>query len=575
MQTSPQASHRIALVVLMASLLLALASVTVTAQEKGAADQAETLSQAEAATAARDWKTAASLWQRVVDANPVNGRFWNQLGNAHYEAKDYRKAITAYEKALELREGFPSNVAYNIACCYALLGDKENAIKWLEKSFALGFRNLAHAQTDGDLESLRQDARFIKLVGLVDVSKMSRDEGWRYDLNLLDREVTRKGYADGVARKISREQFHSAVQALSDRVSKLNDAQMVVEIMKLMRSVGDGHTGLLAPPQRPEFARALPIQFFLFKEGLFVIGSDPKHQDLLGAQVISLGGNSVEQLMGSLDQVINRDNDFWPNQIAPYLMRNLQLLHALGLVPEIRKAELRIRDATGRERTVTIDSDTNHPNIWNDFPEDWVTYAQKLTAPLPLYLKNTRANYWFEYLPGTKTVYFQYNRVRNNQQESLASFTERLFKFIDENDVEKLVIDMRWNNGGNTFLSQPLLHALIANKKINQRGKLFVIIGRRTFSAAQNTATFLERHTRATFVGEPTGSSPNFIGEETPFTLPYSKILVNVSDLYWQSSWPMDYRTWIAPQIYAPPKFALYRVNRDPALEAILGNKQP
>jgi hypothetical protein len=134
---------------------------------------------------------------------------------------------------------------------------------------------------------------------------------------------------------------------------------------------------------------------------------------------------------------------------------------------------------------------------------------------------------------------------------------------------------MRWNNGGNTFLSQPLLHGLIANKKINQRGKLFVIIGRRTFSAAQNTATFIERHTKATFVGEPTGSSPNFIGEETPFILPYNKVLVNVSDLYWQSSWPMDYRTWIAPQIYAPPTFALYRVNRDPALEAILGNKQP
>jgi tetratricopeptide (TPR) repeat protein len=418
MQLSPQASNRTAIVVLIASLLLAFAPVTLIAQDRNSGTQGETLSKAEAATAAKDWKAAAGLWQSVVDANPVNGRFWNQLGNAHYEAKDYRRAITAYEKALELREGFPSNVAYNIACCYALLGDKENAIKWLDKSFELGFRNLAHAQTDSDLESLHQDARFRKLVGLVDVSKMSREEGWRYDLTLLEREVNRKGYADGVARKISREQFHSAVKVLSDRVAKLNDAQMVAEIMKLMRSLGDGHTGLLAPPQRPEFAQTLPLQFYLFKEGLFVIGSDPKHQDLLGAQVLSLGGNSVEQLMKSLDQVISRDNEFWPSQTAPYLMRNLQLLSALGLVPEIKKAELRIRDVTGKERTVNIDADTNHPNIWNDFPESWVTYAQNLSTPLPLYLKNTRANYWFEYLPGTKTVFFQYNRVRNDQQES-------------------------------------------------------------------------------------------------------------------------------------------------------------
>ena len=74
--------------------------------------------------------------------------------------------------------------------------------------------------------------------------------------------------------------------------------------------------------------------------------------------------------------------------------------------------------------------------------------------------------------------------------------------------------------------------------------------------------------------GEPTGSSPNFIGEETIFTLPYSKVLANVSDLYWQSAWPMDYRTWIAPQIYTPPTFAAFSASRDPALEAIISYKQ-
>ncbi len=152
----------------------------------------------------------------------------------------------------------------------------------------------------------------------------------------------------------------------------------------------------------------------------------------------------------------------------------------------------------------------------------------------------------------------------------MASFSERLFKFVNGNEVEKLVIDVRWNNGGNYFLSTLLLHGIIRNEKINQRGKLFVIIGRRVFSAAQTTATFIERHANAVFVGEPTGSSPNFVGDENPITLPYSKIVANVSDLFWQTTWPQDNRTWIAPQIYVPPTFAAYRANRDPALEAIL-----
>jgi hypothetical protein len=553
-------------------VLLLLCPVIASAQATGQSFP-EILRDAESKTAAKDWKEAAVLWQRVIEANPVNAGFWNQLANALYQSKDYRKSIAAYEKALELRNGFPSDAAYNIACCYALLGEKENALRWLEKSFELGYRHLAHAQTDSDLVSLHKDARFLRIVGWGDVSKMSRDEGWRFDLALLEREVNRKGYTYGISRPISKEEFHAAVKTLSDQVPKLIDPEMVIAIMKLMRSLGDGHTGLLAPPQQPDYALALPIQFYLFKEGLFVIGSDPKYKDLLGAQVLSLGGHTVDEVMKSLDQVISRDNEMWPSQLGPYHLRNLPLLRGLGLVSDIRKIELRIRDAKGVNRTATVEADSDHPSIWNEFPANWITYAQSLGTPLPLYLKNTKSTYWFEYLEDRRVLYFQYNRVQNDQQEPLAKFSERLFKFIDEHEVDKLIIDMRWNNGGNTFLSRPLLYGLIKNDKVNKRGKLFVIIGRRTFSAAQNTSSFFERHTNAIFVGEPTGSSPNFVGEETPFTLPYSKITVNVSDLYWQSSWPQDNRTWIAPQIYIPPTFAAYRENRDAALDTIMQYK--
>jgi len=186
-------------------------------------------------------------------------------------------------------------------------------------------------------------------------------------------------------------------------------------------------------------------------------------------------------------------------------------------------------------------------------------------------LKNIYAPYWFEYAPETKLVYFQFNRVADDPRESLAQFSDRLFKFINEHDVEKLVIDVRRNPGGNTLLLPPLINGLIRCEKINQRGKLFSIIGRHTYSAAQNAATFIERNTKAIFVGEPTGSSPNFIGEENEatFELPFSKLNVNVSYLFWQSSWPFDYRPWIAPLLYTPPRFELLRANRDSAMEAI------
>lgn len=567
----PALLHSLERRLLPLACLLISAALNASAQEATRADNFnDVLRQAQAKTAAKEWTAAAALWEKVVESNPVEGEFWYQLANARYNAKDYRKAIPAYERALAVRAHLPTNLAYNIACCYALAGDKEQALKWLERALDMGFSDLGHAQTDTDFQSLRDDPRFQRLVALVDTSKMSREEGWRYDLQVVAREVKRKGYMDGVARKLSKEDFDAAVKRLSEQIPKLTDMQVSIELMKLLRLVGDGHTGVLAAPPRPEYIRSVPVQFYLFKEGLFIIGADPSHKDLLGMQVLRFGERTIDEVMAALDPLTSRDNEIWPSLVGPYRMRYLPLLHGLGLIPDPARVTLTLRDAEGKTRNLTLAADMSAPDIWNVFPKTWLSYPQTLTKPLPLYLKNTSARYWFEHLPESKTVYFQYNRVRNDQQEPLAQFNERLFKFINDNDVDKLVIDLRWNNGGNTPLSQPLLHSLIRNERVNRRGHLFVIIGRRTFSAAQNTATFIERHTNAIFVGEPTGSSPNFIGEENPFTLPYSKMVANVSDLFWQSAWPMDYRTWIAPQIYTPPTFEYFRANRDPAMEAIL-----
>ena len=54
-----------------------------------------------------------------------------------------------------------------------------------------------------------------------------------------------------------------------------------------------------------------------------------------------------------------------------------------------------------------------------------------------------------------------------------------------------------------------------------------------------------------------------------PLTLPYSKVMANVSHLFWQSAAPQDQRIWLAPQIYVPPTFEDFKAARDAALTAI------
>lgn len=525
----------------------------------------DTLRDARAKSHAKAWPEAADLWAKVVEANPCPGSFWESLAKARYHAKNYPGAVAAYEKVIERGYNYPWQAAYDIACCYALAGDKPQALRWLDKALAMGFRDLEHAQKDKDLESLRSDPKFRELLALADVAKMSRDEGWRYDLALLAREIKRKHYDP--FKKVTREQFDAAVRKLDGDIPHLTDEQIIVGFMKLMAGCGDGHTHLSSGGGRGR--KNAPVRFLLFEEGLFVVAADKRFADLAGARVLKIGDHTPAAVLEALDPVISQDNTMWPRFVGPDMMSRAWLLNGLGLISRPDRLPLTVRDRDGTERSVELPADAGDPT------GSWVWVRKLSGTPPPLYLKNQDRPYWFEYLPDSKTVYFQFNAVQNDPKEPLDKFSKRLFEFIDSHDVDKLVIDMRLNGGGNNFLNRPLVHDLIRCRKVNQRGKLFVIIGRRTFSAAMNGATDIELNTEATFVGEPTGSRPNFVGESVPLLLPYSKIRGTISDLYWERSVAMDYRTWIPPTIYTPPTFADYAAHRDPAMEAILAYREP
>jgi tetratricopeptide (TPR) repeat protein len=517
--------------------------------------------QASEKSKAHDAQAAIPLWEHFTRLNPHEGSAWAKLGRAYYDHKDYEKSIAAYERALDLRAGFPWASAYDIACCHALLGHKEEALEWLDKALKMGFRNLDQVRSDSDLKLLHDDEKYKKLAAVVDATKLSRADGWQFDLKLLVREIKRVHYRP--FGKISEADFDAQVNQLGDEISKLTDDQVRVRLMKLVCLVGDGHTTMEFRHAFDKSGRAVPVAFFRFEEGLFVTRADPRFGGLAGAQVLEVAGHSIGDTLQALNGVVAKDNSMGLLWQGPIFLRYPWIARGLGLSQAKSGLLLRVRKLDGTEEQLTLPEDAASPR------DTWVT-PLPAGAPLPLYLKRQGDAYWFEYLDSARLVYFQYNRVQNDGKESIAKFSGRLFDFIEHHEVQKVVIDMRWNNGGNNFLNAPILEGLIRCTKINQPGRLFVIVGRNTFSAAMCGATQIERYTKAIMVGEPTGSSPNFIGETVIVRLPYSRMTASISDLYWENSVAMDYRTWIAPRIYTPPTFAAYRAGRDPALEAIL-----
>jgi tetratricopeptide (TPR) repeat protein len=547
------------------------------------------LAAAQVHTGAQRWPDAAATWDRVTSMNPVRGDHWVRLGEARFELDDFRGALLAYRQAQAVgvppsspheEAMFPAEVSYRIATCYASLGERDSAVAELGHAVDLGLRDLSKPCDDEHWKPLLDDEQVRDLLAITDTEGMTRDDGWRADLAYMSREVKRRAYAPFA--EVPEPEFDAALRQLCADVPALSDMQILAGIMRLLRPFGDGHADVEPAEDNREAQLSLPVKFYSFTEGLFVTAvASPEHRRLLGARLEAIGGRPVDELLAAVEPLISRDNDQQVRWLGPELLRWTPLLHALGLIADPGRAVLRVAIAGGGSESVTIESVVSGPrdypliapppSLTRPRPAGWLSLPDTLPEPLPLYLRNSSVRYWFEYLREPAVVYFQFNGVGNQEPEPFADFCARLFGFIDHHEVSKLVIDLRWNGGGNTFLVRQLLHRLIGCAKVNQRGSLYVIIGRGTFSAAQNTATMIELHTNAIFVGEPSGSRPNFIGEVLAFTLPYSKTTVNVSDLYWQTSWPTDHRPWIAPELYVPPAFEAFSRNADPAMEAILG----
>jgi tetratricopeptide (TPR) repeat protein len=71
----------------------------------------------------------------------------------------YDEAIDAFRKAIGA--GYREDAAsYNIACGYALQGNRDKAFEWLKKASEAGFDVAAYLERDDDLDNLKSDPRW-------------------------------------------------------------------------------------------------------------------------------------------------------------------------------------------------------------------------------------------------------------------------------------------------------------------------------------------------------------------------------------------------------------------------------
>ena len=520
---------------------------------------------------AEQWSDVVPLLTRSVEINPYYGEDWYLLGLAHARLGNCEAAEEPFARSIELgangRSWGMRNAHVEAAACAAQLGDIDAAVDHLAVAQArYKFNGFERFDADPTFERLTADPAYRRLTGKRDGSAAGRVDGWSSDLDY---------YVDLMERRhpnpfhtVDKADWYAAVSTLRQQIPELTDLDVIVGFMRLASMIGDGHTTIYPPFDGPLAFHMTPVWPYAFGDDWRIIAAAPEFADLVGARIVAVEGVPMAEAAERIAAHLPSDNTMTHKWIVNVGLQFAEVAQGIFGSEDACCLTVELLLETGERRTVRLpggDIDRNPMAAW--VPAHWPSAQAELS---PLWLKNVDAKHWYETFDDIGLVYAQINQVRDDESRSLEAFGRELRQVLREGDYRHLVIDLRHNNGGNGYLNWPFVRELVRTEALDRPDGLFVIAGRRTFSAAMLLSSMIEFHTDALFVGEPTGSSPQFYGEDTEFQLPYSKLAGSISSSWFQNRFISDdERPWIAPDIVAELTFEDLRSGRDPAMQAI------
>ncbi len=405
---------------------------------------------------------------------------------------------------------------------------------------------------------------------IVEQADPARNEGWVSDLELLRERIPRMH--PNPFWRVPEAAWNADVDDVIRRVPELEDRQIELEVMRLVAQI-DGHTAL-SPASVPLEYRMYQIRMYGFEDGWFVV--EAAEPDLVGSRVVSVGGQPIDEVIDAVTPYVPYDNRQTIRNLAPLYAVNADLLAGIGIVADVESPSFELETADGE--SVGVDPPVLGPHEWREWASSTVALP-----PTPGMLAGDRADeeFWWTYLPEDAAVYVQYNRVASvshssvtGESTSIGALADQLEEVVGREPVERVVVDMRRNPGGDNTTFRPLLDFLV-EWEAESDGLLVMVTGRQTFSAAANFATLVDVRTDALFVGEGMGGSPNGYGDTRPLRLPYSGLTPRISGRYWEMGGPDDDRTTIHPAAEVLLNSEGYFAGNDTALDIALGLVPP
>lgn len=289
----------------------------------------------------------------------------------------------------------------------------------------------------------------------------------------------------------------------------------------------------------------LPVRFHWTSDALIIVKARPEYAGLLGRRVLSFGGKTPESLVAETAVFTGGGTASWRRYRSEFLFSAPSALAVMGVpVSASSSVELQLVNAEGVQSTLSLSADSElmpGDPFWDfrhGFPGDthfdtegWQTLLSK-DDQLPLYLQATDKLHLARALEAEQAVYVRMNASFADASETLDAFEQRILRLVDEQSARNIVVDFRFNRGGDYTKILPIVKSLSA--AVPESGRLYLLVGANTFSAGIIAASQFKRYIPAklTVVGSEMGDSLRFRAEGFYPTLPSSGV-----KLYLTKAW--------------------------------------
>lgn len=342
---------------------------------------------------------------------------------------------------------------------------------------------------------------------------------------------------------------------------------LALTVAEAAAALGDGHTYCSPGPDLVNVSdRTLLMPPFKmgWKAGHIVITyTIDKLKHLKGARLLKINDTDINEFLEPILTKISGERQAF--RISSFLRRQQIYWALIQPVPQ-KKMQIIISRGFEEPHTMTVDL--------IDLPRYRETFGHESGYPEP-------SRYWFYH--DNRTCYWRYNSF--NYSEPGRKHIDDVFAAIREKNAENLIIDLRFNGGGNSMAADYIMNYITSKPyclysgsdvkisrqiphkeqfgifsifmrgriiKYRNKGKLkkptdmgyrfpgrvYALIGPATYSSASDFAAALKDFGIAILVGEETGGLRECFGDAPRFPMPNSGIQFGVSHKHWYAPVP-------------------------------------